>query len=435
MAEKRDDRDGEEFTFISRRTRKQEISGNNASEDEAGGGSFTESVHEPKPTAKPDPKPTAKPEPKPTTKPDPKPTARTEPKPDPKTKREKPKKSKAEREKELKRGLSIFAAAISVIFLFFVVVNNLEPKKSVEYNSFMVEKGELPIIGAHRGGAYNYPENTMLAYVSSVRDIGVGMIESDVRLTKDEYLVFSHDDYIDESCNVNGDISLDEVKKICEDVSKRHYIRDMTLEELLKYNFGYYFEDESGERIYKDVQNIESAGLGIATVDKLFDTFSAENPELLFSIEIKDGDKRGCIAADILANAMESYPEYRDRVVIQSFHDDVDRYMKKEYPMLLRGSSIGTSLGFILSNWVGLNYFDPSDFACLQIPMCFDYILDVEVMLDDPGIVERAHKRNISVQYWTVNDPDEMRRLIELGCDVIITDDPRLLAEVLGEYR
>ena len=51
---------------------------------------------------------------------------------------------------------------------------------------------------------------------------------------------------------MNGDISKDEVKELCKDKANRHYISDMTLEKLRQYNFGFYFENENGERIYKD---------------------------------------------------------------------------------------------------------------------------------------------------------------------------------------
>ncbi|MFA7529377.1 MAG: glycerophosphodiester phosphodiesterase family protein, partial [Bacilli bacterium] len=43
----------------------------------------------------------------------------------------------------------------------------------------------------------------------------------------------------------------------------------------------------------------------------------------------------------------------------------------------------------------------------------------------------RAHRRNIAVQYWTVNDEDTMRKLIKAGADAIMTDDPDVLCEVL----
>ena len=55
--------------------------------------------------------------------------------------------------------------------------------------------------------------------------------------------------------------------------------------------------------------------------------------------------------------------------------------------------------------------------------------------LDKSTLIKRAHRRKIAVQYWTINEEEEMRRLIELGCDAIMTDNPKLLKEVLEDYR
>ncbi len=122
------------------------------------------------------------------------------------------------------KGLKILGIILAVIVLFFATVNIIPPKKNVEENPFLVEKGALPMIAAHRGGSDNNPENTLLAFREAVKTIGVDVIESDLYLTKDGYLVYNHDDYIDETCNVNGDIPLDEVKALCKDKQKRHYI-------------------------------------------------------------------------------------------------------------------------------------------------------------------------------------------------------------------
>ena len=62
------------------------------------------------------------------------------------------------------------------------------------------------IVEGHRGYCAKYPENTMLAFREAVSTIGVDIIESDLYLTKDGYLVYNHDEYIDETCNVNGDV-------------------------------------------------------------------------------------------------------------------------------------------------------------------------------------------------------------------------------------
>ena len=331
------------------------------------------------------------------------------------------------------KALKIVAIVLSCLMVFMVVINIIPPKKNVESNPFVVKEGELPMIAAHRGGGDNNPENTMLAFREAVNTTKVDIIESDLYLTKDGYLVYNHDAYIDETCNINGDISLNEVEQLCENEQNRHYIEDMTLAELEKYNFGYYFEDEKGNRIYKDAEDIASLGLQIATVDKLFEEFYSSNPDLLFIVEIKNSGELGYKACQILNDTLNDYPSYKDQIVVGTFHDEIEEELKTKYPELLRGAPTGTAAKFIITQFLGVNIFDSGDFACLQIPTSYD--LGIELKLDKITLINRAHRRNVAVQYWTINDADEMRRLIELGCDCIMTDNPELLRSVLEEYK
>ncbi|MBO5879484.1 MAG: hypothetical protein J6Q68_02910 [Clostridia bacterium] len=335
----------------------------------------------------------------------------------------------------MKKRLALKISGIIVVSViaFFAVINLIPPKKNIEANPFIVEKGELPMIAAHRGGSTNNPENTLLAFKEAVNTIGVDIIESDLYLTKDGYLVYNHDSYVDETCNVNGDISLAEVKELCKDKNNRHYISDMTLAELEMYNFGFYFEDENGERIYKNVENIEEYGLQIATVDRLFEMFYESHPDLLFIVEIKNGGEEGIEACRILNENLKKFPNYRDQIVIGTFNDEIEEELKTSYPDLLRGAPTGTAAKFILTQYLGVNLFDRSDFACLQIPLSYD--LGIELPLDRKTLTKQAHRRNVAIQYWTINDPDEMRMLIEMGVDCIMTDNPKLLSEILSEYE
>lgn len=331
------------------------------------------------------------------------------------------------------KGLKIVGLILAVIVLFLLVINLIPPAKNVENNPFVVKEGQLPMIAAHRGGGDNNPENTLLAFREAVTAIGVDIIESDLYLTKDGYLVYNHDSYIDETCNVNGDLTLDEVEDLCKDKANRHYIEDMTLAELRQYNFGYYFEDENGHRIYKDATDLEGLGLQIATVDQLFAEFYESYPDLLFIVEIKNSGELGYEACRILNETLQQYPGYLDQIVVGTFHDEIEEELKASYPHLLRGAPTGTAAKFVLTQYLGVNLFDNGDFACLQIPTSYD--LGIEITLDKATLIRRAHRRNVAVQYWTINDADEMRHLIELGCDCIMTDDPVLLKSVLEEYK
>ncbi len=331
------------------------------------------------------------------------------------------------------KALVIVAGILAAILVFFLVINLIPPSPNVEQNPFVVGEGKLPMVAAHRGGGECNPENTMLAFREAVGTYKVDIIESDLYLTKDGYLVYNHDSYVDETCNVNGDLTLEEVETLCEDKTKRHYIKDMTLAELQSYNFGYYFVSKTGERIYQNETDPAAKGLQIATVEQLFEEFYESHPNLLFIVEIKDEGERGFEACRILYETLARYPAYKDRIVVGTFHDEIEEELKSKYPDLYRGAPTGTAAKFVITQMLKVNLFDNSDFACLQIPTSYDVGLTIN--LDKATYIDRAHRRNIAVQYWTINDAETMRELIELGCDCIMTDDPALLQSVLDEYR
>ena len=331
------------------------------------------------------------------------------------------------------KALVIVAGVLATILLFFLIINLIPPSPNVEQNPFVVGEGKLPMVAAHRGGGECNPENTMLAFREAVNTYKVDIIESDLYLTKDGYLVYNHDSYVDETCNINGDISLDEVEALCDSKENRHYIKDLTLAELQQLNFGYYFEDTDGNRPYRDATDLAEKGLQIATVEQLFAEFYESHPNLLFIVEIKDEGERGFEACRILSETLERYPAYQNRIVVGTFHDEIEEELKDKYPALMRGAPTGTAAKFVITQMLKVNLFDSGDFACLQIPTSYDVGLTIH--LDKSTYIKRAHRRNIAVQYWTINDEGTMRALIELGCDCIMTDNPALLQEVLAEYR
>ena len=331
------------------------------------------------------------------------------------------------------KTLVIVASILAAVLIFLLVVNLIPPAKNVEENPFVVGEGKLPMVAAHRGGGDCNPENTMLAFREAVKTYKVDIIESDLYLTKDGYLVYNHDSYVDETCNVNGDLSLEEVEALCEDKANRHYIEDMTLAELQALNFGYYFEDKDGNRPYRDEVDFAAKGLQIATVEQLFAEFYESNPDLLFIVEIKNEGERGFEACRILYETLARYPAYKNRIVVGTFHDEIEQELKDKYPDLYRGAPTGTAAKFVITQMLKVNLFNKADFACLQIPTSYD--VGITINLDKSTYIDRAHRRNVAVQYWTINDAETMRELIELGCDCIMTDNPALLQSVLEEYR
>ncbi|MBO7515426.1 MAG: hypothetical protein J6T47_07385 [Lachnospiraceae bacterium] len=325
---------------------------------------------------------------------------------------------------KLKKVLKVLGCIVLVLAVFLVVINLIPPKKVTENNPFIKEEGELPMIAAHRGGGVSNPENTLMAYRAAVREIGIQICETDVWMTSDGHLVYNHDETINRTACKEGEADV--------------VIAEHTLAELRKYNMGYNFKDpDTGEYPYRDATEEEQDRLGLKIMEfhELMEEFYDTNKELLFIVEIKNGGETGYQAADIIDRTLtERFPDYKNRIVIGTFHPEIEDDLRNDHPTLMRGGSTAGAGKFIITQLFGVNLFANVDFTCLQIPTSFK-IAGIKLDLTRDTYIKRAHRRNMAVQYWTINEADEMRMLIEKDVDAIMTDDPKLLKEVLKEYE
>ncbi len=274
-----------------------------------------------------------------------------------------------------------------------------EPKPTIKENPFLIEPGAKPLVIAHRGGKALMPENTMLAFNNAV-SLGVEVLEMDVVLTKDTVLVTIHDLTIDDTADTTGKVS------------------DYTLAELQQFNFGYAFKDAQGNYPYR------TNPVQIPTIKEVLMT----HPDQLLNIEIKDQDERGKLAAEKLIAAINTYHTPK-KVIAFSFQDVVMKYFRS---MNTEGIYTGASLeeGFELYNAVLAGTADSLVIAAevFSIP---DQIATFNFTAD--SLIAALHQKNVAVHYWTINNKDDMRTLVQRGADAIITDHPDRLQEVLGE--
>ena len=320
-------------------------------------------------------------------------------------------------------GRKVLPLILAAIVLFFAAINLIPPKKVMAHNPFVKEKDALPMIAAHRGGSVDTPENTLLAFRTAVASFGVQICESDLWMTADGHLVFSHD------ASIN--------RMACPEDAEPVIIAEHTLQELRAYNMGYNFADpDSGEYVYRQLSDAEQEALGLKILEfhELLEEFYEREKGLLFIVEIKNPGEAGCAAADIIDRTLtERFPDYKNSFVVGTFHPEIERYLQEQHPTLLCGASTSGAAEFIFTTLLGVNLFSGEAFSCLQIPMSYK-IKGVTLDLTRQCIISRAHRRNIAVQYWTINRPEDMRALIEKGVDALMTDDPKLLRQVLEEY-
>ena len=330
----------------------------------------------------------------------------------------------AGKKKKKGKGFKIFLCVLAVLAAFFGVINLIPPKKVMEKNPFIKAEGALPMIAAHRGGGVSNPENTLLAFRKAVNEYGIQICETDLWMTSDGHLVYSHDSSIN--------------RMACEEGAEKVTIAEHTLAELRAYNMGYNFQDpESGEYPYRNASEEEQEALGLKILEfhELLEEFYETNKDLLFIVEIKDDGETGFKAAQIIDETLTGhFPDYKNSLVVGTFHPAIEEDLKANHPTLLRGASTSGAARFIITQMLKVNLFAGSYFSCLQIPMAYT-IKGIRLDLTWKTYINRAHRQNIAVQFWTINDPDDMRFLIERDVDAIMTDDPLLLKKVLDEYR
>lgn len=244
---------------------------------------------------------------------------------------------------------------------------------------------------AHRGGSRLAPENTMAAFRSAVEDWDADMLELDVRLTADGHVVVIHDETVDRTTDGSGRVG------------------DMTLAELQKLDAGHHFLDLSGTPSFR------GRGVRIPTLEEVLTAC----PHVRVNAEAKEPQVAAPLAAVI--DRLGAH----DRVLFAAEHER-NRSAVRRYPGPWGASRRDCALFWVLHRLPFVGYTPEVDI--FQVPEHFH-----GYRILTPAVIRAAHARNIPVHVWTVDDPDDMRRLLEWGVDGIQSDRPDLLSAVLVE--
>ncbi|HWS99773.1 MAG TPA: glycerophosphodiester phosphodiesterase [Pyrinomonadaceae bacterium] len=248
---------------------------------------------------------------------------------------------------------------------------------------------------AHRGGAGLWPENTMLAF-ERARDLGVDVIETDVHSTADGVLVILHDATLERTTDGTGPVSA------------------LTLAQLKKLDAGFRFSADGGKTF-----PWRGRGVTVPTLDEVFTRL----PAMRFNIEPKQ--ESPSIVKPLCRAIREK--GMAGKVTIGSFRQGVLDEFRKECPEVATSAGPGEVAEFMRESRNGGGAAGELKFKALQVP---ERAMGVNVLTR--SFVESAHARALQVHAWTVNDPEAMRRLMELGVDGIMTDYPDRLLAVLG---
>ena len=280
--------------------------------------------------------------------------------------------------------------------------------------------GEKVMLSAHRAGGGLQPEETMAAFKLCMEAKYVDIVEFDLHLTKDGELVLMHDHEVDRTSD--GPIVFGK---------KGVKIQDKTLAELKQLNFGYNFQDREGNYVYRE-EGVDLTDVRILTLNEILTYLRDVRPDggLKYIIEIKDGGKVGKRAMDKLYEAMVEF-DIVDKTIVGTFKGDITKYIDDKYgDVVKRSAGILEVLNFYYAFLWGVKQNpDKLGYDVLQIPMGFDGFFDMSTK----AFIDYAHSIGIAVQYWTINDADDIATLIDNGADAIMTDNPDIMYEVMQQ--
>lgn len=308
----------------------------------------------------------------------------------------------------------IVGGCLSLVLVFFLVINLVPKSKSFEgVNPF--KKDEHTLISAHRGGSKLNPELTKKAFDYCI-EAGYDIIEIDITKTYDDQYVICHDDTINRT-GIRDDIESEEV-----------VIAETTYEELTQYNLGVNFVDAEGNYPYRDLtyEAAEAEGLHIMRLEDFFSEYNGE--DFLLFLEIKTSGSDPIEDAEYINKLLHSddYSSWISRTMVISFSDEAIRHLNNNYPDIMVSPLGDDIIPYIATTVLGVSAFFKPTYAGIQFKYSY-----AGIKLARRDLISVADQRNISIAYWTINDYDQMADLVYLGADVITTDSPDVLHNII----
>jgi glycerophosphoryl diester phosphodiesterase len=255
---------------------------------------------------------------------------------------------------------------------------------------------ERPLLIAHQGGDGIRPGNTMEAFLHAW-ELGAPMSEADLHTTSDDVLVVIHDDTVGATTDGTGTI------------------REMTLADLQQLDAGHRWSPDGGT-----THPYRGTGVRIPTLAELL----AGLPGSHFNLELKQLDPS---VAEAVCTAIRE-AGIQERTLVASFSTRALREFRRECPEVATSAGAWEARGFLLLHHLRLTRVWTPPFQAIQLPP-----RSRGLTLLTPRLLRSARERNLEVHAWTINETAELRRLLELGVDGIVTDFPDRMLDLLAE--
>lgn len=246
--------------------------------------------------------------------------------------------------------------------------------------SKMNEKFNSPLVIAHRGASKIAPENTLKAFRRAI-DLKADFIEFDLRQSKDNHLVITHDEDLSRLTGINEMVS------------------SLSLQNLKSLDFG------EGEQIPTFEELIQ------LTRDKIKLNCEITVPNI----------------GDQVIELLEKYKIVNSTIISSFLHEELIK-IKKLCPEI-RIASLEPTTHVKKLDWIEKEQ---------MIKYCVEnkyYAINPLVIMVDQKLVNYAHDFGIKVFPWTVNIKIAIKKLLKIGVDGIITDDIKLLKALINEFK
>lgn len=248
-----------------------------------------------------------------------------------------------------------------------------------------------PAVAAHRGGALLWPENSLLAFRNAL-DLGVEYVETDVHLTADGEVVVMHDPTLERTSTGLG------------------ALRERTLADLAPVRL------KGGDGAV--------TGEPVPTLARLLDLLAPSRAGLLLEIKVDDRGRRyPGIEEKVLASVRDR--GLASRTLVMAFEPETVERIRELDPAAPTVLLIGRRQLGGASAAEGVTRARALGAAAVGI----------QHRLVDAGVVAAARRAGLRVAAWTVNEEADIRRVIDLGVDVVISDRPDLAQRLAAAPR
>jgi glycerophosphoryl diester phosphodiesterase len=265
--------------------------------------------------------------------------------------------------------------------------------RPVPVHPFWSEPG--PRVIAHRGGRGLWPENTLHAFRAATA-LGADVLEMDLRQSADGELVVLHDETVDRTTNGTGPVAT------------------LTLTELKRLDAGYRWTPDAGKTF-----PYRGQGITVPTLREVLEAL----PNSRLNLEIKP-------AGPGLARPLCDMIRARDmerRVAVVSVDQMAMDAFRSACPKVATAATKDEVMRFVGLSTVLLGPLFVPHAEAFQVP---EKLGRWNVLT--PGFAREARRLNMKVEVWTVNETEDMKRLLGLPVDGIMTDYPDRLLAVLG---